>query len=87
LKIYLISGLSCIIPVLLIKSLPIPNILSVLFVGLLYLMVYITLIPAFRTLNLLETKQAIRVIQKVPLLSSVAKPILKYQQRILERVK
>jgi O-antigen/teichoic acid export membrane protein len=84
LKIYLISGLSCIMPIILMQSLPFSNMLSVLFTGALYLLVYVTLIPASRTLNLVETKQALGVIQNVRLLSPVATPILRYQQRILK---
>jgi O-antigen/teichoic acid export membrane protein len=86
LKIYLISGLSCILPVILIELLAFPNTLNVLFIGLLYLLIYITIIPVFRTLNLVETKQAVEVIQNVRFLSSVAKPVLKYQEKILKRV-
>lgn len=86
LKIYLISGLSCILPVILIQFLAFPNTLNVLFNGLLYLLIYTTIIPAFRILNLAEIKQASEVIQNVRFLSAVAKPVLKYQERIIKRV-
>ena len=85
LKIYLISGLSS-IPVILIKFFTFPSMLSVLFGGLLYLFIYITAIPAFKTLNLIETKKAVEVIQNVRFLSAAAKPVLKYQEKILVKI-
>jgi O-antigen/teichoic acid export membrane protein len=84
LKIYLASAISAIAPLLILILAHLPNILTVAIGGFLYLLIYATLIPLTQAMTQVELQTATRITSRIRLLSPVAKPILKYQKRILQ---
>jgi O-antigen/teichoic acid export membrane protein len=84
LKIYLNSAISSIPPLLILNLTQLPKILNVALGGLLYLFTYLTLTPLTKTVTLPELKQTITITQKIPSLETIAKPIITYQQRLLQ---
>lgn len=82
-KIYLISIMSSIPSLLMLHLMHMPGILNVAIGGTLYLLSYATLVPLTKIVTRQELEIAAQIAQKNRLLALVAKPLLKYEQRIL----
>jgi O-antigen/teichoic acid export membrane protein len=82
-KIYLTSAASAIPPLLLIQFIPMSNFAALLTGGILYILLYVTLIPLTRIIGPYELRAAMQIVQKIRFLGPVAKPVLKLQERIL----
>jgi hypothetical protein len=85
LKIYSVSAISSILPVLFVNFIQFPIFLSVLVGGVMYLSIYATLVPLARIVTPSELQHAAKITQNIPLLSLIVKPILKYQLKLLSR--
>jgi O-antigen/teichoic acid export membrane protein len=83
LKIYLNSAISGIPPLLLLHFTSLPALIKVIAGGLLFLFSYATLTPLMKTISNLELQKVAYVTQKIQLLNLAAKPLLKYQEKIL----
>jgi stage V sporulation protein B len=83
LKIFLITGLSSVAPVLILRFAGLSAVLSLVIGAPLYLFSYLSLMPLTRTVTLSELKQVTHVVQRTALLAWVAKPVIAYQQRLL----
>lgn len=83
LKIYFISIISSAIPLLILNLANLPPLLAVAVGGTLYLLSYATLFPIIRTITPDELQKITYIIQGVPLLWVIAKPILRYQKKLL----
>jgi len=84
LKIYSISLISAIPSVLMLVFLPLPRLANFVVGSVLYLLIYATLAPITRIVTMPELEMAERITQKINLLSFIAKPILKYERRVLQ---
>jgi len=84
-KIYLIGAASAIPSLLLLQTSILPELVSVIVGGLLYLAIYVTLTPITGVVNNSELKTVAEVVQKIKLLAPIMKPLLRYQERILNR--
>jgi O-antigen/teichoic acid export membrane protein len=80
-KIYAISLASSILPMLILQTNPLPKYLNLTTTAFLYLLTYITLIPATATINQAELATAARVLQKIKHLKPLINPLIKYQQK------
>ena len=85
-RIYLISAV-CSIPLLVFHFTHLPALFNVPIGGLLYLITYATLTPLAGIMTIPEIQMAKRITQKIPLLKLFAKPLLKYEENILRKVK
>lgn len=83
-KVYLISAISG-IPLILLHSASLPDLLTLIIGGLLYFSIYTTLIPLTKILTTSELEVAIGITHRIPLLRNIAAPIVKYQQKILSK--
>jgi len=86
-KIYLISIISSILPLLLLETSPMPKLFNVGATALLYLFTYITLIPITRTINSTELKTIPQILHKIKPLAILLQPLIMYQQKILDHQK
>lgn len=82
-KIYIISAISC-IPTLLLQVINMPKLLNIAIGGSLYFLTYATLIPLTRTVTAPELQKAALIAQKIKPLRHISKPLIKYQQKILD---
>jgi O-antigen/teichoic acid export membrane protein len=82
-KIYLVSAASTIPSLLLLRFISMPNLVALVAGGITYLLMYTTLIPLTKTIGYYELQRATQVIQKIRILAPIAKPVLKYQEKIL----
>lgn len=85
LGIYLVSAISSILPIILIYFTNLSSIITLVIGVVFFLVTYITLIPLIRIVTISELKQATVVMEKIRILSSILKPIINYQQKLLER--
>jgi O-antigen/teichoic acid export membrane protein len=86
-RIYLTSAVSSILPFLILHFTHLSALFNVLIGGLLYLITYATLAPLAGIMTIPEIQMAKRITQKIPLLKLLAKPILKYEENILRKLK
>jgi len=86
-KIYFLSAVSSIVPVIIIQLLPASGIFEIIIGSSLYLLTYITLIPITKTLTKSELQNLIEIVHRIRILKLVLIPILKYQQKILYSLK
>lgn len=84
-KIYAISALSTAIPLLISNFTNFPSFLVVALGGVSYLFSYVTLMPLTRVVTPSELRQAMQIVQNIPIIASIARPVLKYQQKMLTR--
>jgi len=84
-KIYLIGVASAIPSLLLLQTSMLPELVSVIVGGLLFLAIYVTLTPIVGIVNNSELKTVTEVVQKIRLLAPIMKPLLRYQEKILNR--
>jgi len=82
-KIYLISAISSIPSLILLQFTSLPGLFNIITGGFMYLFIYATLTPLTKIVSNVELQTARRAIEKIRLLSFVAKPLLKYEQKIL----
>jgi O-antigen/teichoic acid export membrane protein len=82
-KIYLISAASSIPPATLLSSIPLHGIFKIAVGGTLYLIGYLTLMPLTKTVVPHEIQKAEYIMKKIKILEIIARPLLKYQRRIL----
>jgi hypothetical protein len=82
LKIYLIAIISSIPPLLLFHLTSPQELLKISIGGLLYIFVYVTLIPLAKIVSRPELQKVSYVIKKIKTLNLIARPILKYMERI-----
>jgi len=82
-KIYLVSAASAIPSLLLLRFISLSDSVALIAGGVLYLLVYITLVPLAKIMGYYELQKATQVIQKIRILAPIAKPVLKYQEKIL----
>jgi O-antigen/teichoic acid export membrane protein len=83
LKIYLASAASAIPPLVLLKLTSLPDPIALVAGGILYLLIYLTIVPLARVIGYYELQKAAQITQKIKVLAPIAKPILKYEERIL----
>jgi O-antigen/teichoic acid export membrane protein len=83
-KIYLISALSGIAPLLVNNLVNLSSVLSLFLGFILYLVSYVTLMPLTNVVTRSELQRIILAMQNTPLLRQIAKPILEYQERIMQ---
>lgn len=84
-KIYIIGAVSTIPPLLLLQFSPLPKLANIILGGLLYLATYITLTPITKIMNNAELQTAAQILQKIKPLAPIIKPLVKYQEKILNR--
>jgi O-antigen/teichoic acid export membrane protein len=82
LKIYLIAIISSIPPLLLFHLTSPQELFKISIGGLLYIFVYVTLIPLAKIVSRPELQKVSYVIKKIKTLNLIARPILKYMERI-----
>lgn len=82
-KIYLISALSSIPTCILVFYLDLPSLITVAMGALLYLFIYATLLPITGTVTRMELHEVALVTQKTKLLTRMVKPLLKYENAII----
>lgn len=83
-KIYLISAISSIPPLMLLHFTPFPKLLNIIAGGVLYLLIYATLTPLTQIISNFELQTVAHITEKIRPLTSIAKPLLKYQEKILD---
>ena len=83
-KIYLISALASIIPIVLKNFVNLPNLVNLALGGGIYLFVFITLMPLTNVVSLLELNQIKLAIKNTPVLKQFAPLLIKYQQEIIK---
>jgi O-antigen/teichoic acid export membrane protein len=83
-KIYLASAASAIPPLLLMRIVQMPSVVALVACGVLFIFVYMTLIPIAQIMGLFELRTAMQVVRKVRLLGPIARPFLRFQERILQ---
>jgi peptidoglycan biosynthesis protein MviN/MurJ (putative lipid II flippase) len=86
-RIYLTSAVSSILPFLILYFTHLPALFNASIGGVLYLITYATLTPLAGIITIPEIQMAKRITQKIPLLKLFAKPLLKYEENILRKVK
>ena len=83
LKIYAVGLISTIPPLALLQISPLPILVNVIVGGLLYLFIYLSAIPVARAVNRSELERAYEIAEKSKLLSLFIKPLVRYEQAIL----
>ena len=81
-KIYVVSSASS-IPPLILGLAQLPGLFYLIIGALMFLLIYITLIPLTRIMSLTEIQMAAQLAQRIRPLTIIAKPVLKYQEKIL----
>ena len=84
-KIYLIGIASTVPSLLLLQTSILPGLVNVIVGGLLYFTIYVTLTPITGVVNNSELETVTEVVQKIKLLAPIIKPLLRYQEKILNR--
>jgi O-antigen/teichoic acid export membrane protein len=84
-KIYFIGIASTAPSLLLLQTSLLPSLANVIIGGLLYLAIYVTLTPIARVVNNSELKTLAEIVQKIKFLAPIIKPLLRYQEKILNR--
>jgi predicted membrane-bound spermidine synthase len=83
LKIFIVSGLSSVAPVLILNFAGFSTILSFVIGATLYLFSYLTLMPLTKIMSLPELQQVANVVQRTSVLAWIAKPVIAYQKKLL----
>lgn len=87
LKIYAVAAISSIPTLLFLRMLHLSSLLSLVSGGILYFAMYLTLTPLAGIVNRSELQTISRVTQKIRPLGPIVNPLLRYQQKILSRLK
>ncbi len=85
-KIYSIALVSSVFPLLVINFVSLPTLIIVAIGGILYLFIYITLLPITRVITTYEFSQVTKILQRIPIIAFIIKPLLKYQQKLLTKI-
>ncbi|MEM2147133.1 MAG: oligosaccharide flippase family protein [Candidatus Bathyarchaeia archaeon] len=85
-KIYSIALVSSVFPLLVINFVSLPTLIIVAIGGILYLFIYITLLPITRVITTYEFSQVTKILQRIPIIAFIVKPLLKYQQKLLTKI-
>lgn len=86
-KIYVV-GLASALPLLLMLQIsPLLSLLNVMVGGLLYLFIYVTLVPITRIIDTSEMEMASQIVKKISPLSPFMKPLIRYEKMLLNRLK
>jgi O-antigen/teichoic acid export membrane protein len=83
LKIYAISVVSSVIPIIILNFIKLPTVLTITIGSILYLISYVSLFPITKAITLDEIQKISHIVQPVPLLWIIAKPVLHYQRKLL----
>jgi O-antigen/teichoic acid export membrane protein len=86
LRIYFVSVISAIPSILLLFYAPLSHSVTLAVGGVLYLFIYVTLTPMIGIITSIELQSVSRILRRIPVLGTIAKPILWYQNRILARI-
>lgn len=84
-KIYVVGAVSAVPSLLLLQVSMFSSVVNVILGGLLYIITFVTLTPITRIQDKSELKRATELLQKIKPLGLVIKPLLKYQEKILNR--
>jgi O-antigen/teichoic acid export membrane protein len=84
-RIYFVSAVSAIPSVLMLVYAPFTLPANLAVGGTLYLLVYATMTPMTRIITFNELQTVTGIVQRIPVLGTIAKPVLAYQKRILAR--
>lgn len=84
-KIYLLSILSSIIPIIISNFLHMSLFISFIIGALVYLFIYITFMPIIKIITIDELNQVYAIIKRIRFLSLFATPIIKYQKKIFNK--
>jgi O-antigen/teichoic acid export membrane protein len=83
-KIYSISAISSIPTLMLLHFISLPELFNIIAGGVLYLLIYATLTPLTKIISNSELQTLTHITQKIRPLTFIAKPLLKYQKKILD---
>lgn len=83
-KIYSISLLSALPPVLIVRFVSLPPVVHLALGGSLFILIYATLVPLTQVVSAAELQMTRSITRKIPLLSLLARPILRYEQKLLK---
>jgi len=86
LRIYLISVLSALPPLSLLLFTSLNFIVILLIGGLIYLFIFVTLMPIMKIVNAIEIKSLAKVTGGLPLMKFIAKPLFRYQNKVLHYI-
>jgi O-antigen/teichoic acid export membrane protein len=82
-RIYVVSTASAIPSLFLLWFTSMSDLIALIAWGVLYLLIYITLVPLTKIMGYYELQKATQITKKVRVLALIATPILKYQEKIL----
>lgn len=85
-RIYLITLLSSVIPVVLLQFTSLPSFIVVILGAGLYVIVYLSLIPLMGVMNENELGALANVTKNIPILKTLVKPLVSYMQKILSLI-
>ena len=83
-KVYAAAAVSTLPALLVLQFSPLHQLVTVILGGLLYLIVYLTLIPLIGTINKTELQMVTRVAQRIKPFAPIFKPLLKYEAWLLK---
>jgi O-antigen/teichoic acid export membrane protein len=82
-KIYMVAAASVIPSLLLLRFTSMSDLVALIAGGVMYLLIYITLIPLTRVMGYYELQGARQAIQRIRILALIARPLLKYEEKML----
>ncbi len=85
LKIYLASFISAVPVLLIVNTLTLSSITSLVINGLLFLFVYLTLLPLVRAINPIDIENVTMMFKKIRIIWPILKPILNYESKLIAR--
>jgi O-antigen/teichoic acid export membrane protein len=85
-KIYVSAIASALPALLMLRFSPLPQFISIVAGGTIYLIAYATLIPVLETITFDELETASHILGRIRLLSKLSKPLLDYEKKILNYV-
>jgi O-antigen/teichoic acid export membrane protein len=83
-RIYFVSAVSVIPPLLLTQFTHLSSFVALVAGSAMYILIYMTLMPVAKIVSLYELRTATQIVQNVQLLGPIAKPILRFQEKILQ---
>jgi O-antigen/teichoic acid export membrane protein len=83
-KIYLVSAVSIIPPLLLTQLAHLSSFAALVAGSAIYILVYIVLMPVAKIMGLYELRTATQIVQNIQFLGHIAKPVLRFQEKILQ---
>ena len=83
-RVYVVSVVSSVAPILLGTFVSLPSLLNVTLGGILYLFSYVTLLPLTKVITSSEIEKTVFVTQNTKFLALIVRPVLRYQRKILQ---